>query len=80
MIKTPYKLDLILNISDSQPQVKPQSISQISQISAYNSNISIHKNKIYDSETNLYQNKLKLIILNMGISDTLWLIEIVIKS
>lgn len=72
MIKTPYKLDLILNISDNQTQVKPQSTSQIS---TNNSNILIHKNKIYDSETNLYQNKFKSIILNMGIENVFWLVS-----
>jgi hypothetical protein len=72
MIKTPYKLDLILNLSDNQTQVEPKTISQIS---VDNSNISIYKNKIYDSETNIYQNKFKSIILNMGINDLFWLVS-----
>lgn len=72
MIKTPYKLDLILNTSDNQPQNKSQSQSQIS---TDDLNISIHRDKIYDIETNLYQNKLKSIILNMGTKDVFWLVS-----
>ena len=77
MIKTPYKLDLILNISSVQPQKQPKLESEIksqtSQDWVYNSSLNI-RNKILDSETNLYQNKLKSIILNMRTDDVLWLI------
>lgn len=76
MIKTPYKLNLILNITDNLPQIQiqPQPKSQTLQDNIYNPILNI-KNKIYDGETNLYQNKLKSIILNMGFEDVFWLVS-----
>jgi len=80
MIKTPYKLDLILNIYDNNQLTKPQSEieTEIENKTLLKDILNSSQNtgsKILDSETNRYQNKLKSIILNMGFEDVFWLIS-----
>lgn len=83
MIEIPYKLDLILKTS-YKPNIPQEHLKQINStnsinsINSTNSTDLIHanlnkSNPIIDIEINLFVNKLKLIILNMGLSDIYWL-------
>lgn len=76
MIQTPYKLDLILN-TQYKPNVVPDKMNNQTQQTQSKSNeqynLSNLTKPIVDIEINSFANKLKQIILNMGISDIYWL-------
>ena len=79
MIETPYKLDLILN-TQYKPNVVPDKINRQTQQTQQTQSKYEEQDKkinltkpIVDIEINSFVNKLKLIILNMGLSDIYWL-------